>query len=226
MQLTTLLGKTLLLETEPNGTMLGNMLVRRGFSPELEVDTTFRTPTIADLYDPFLFPGMEVAVDRIFKARENKERVVIFGDYDVDGISSTALLVRFFTEIGIEVSYRLPHRVHDGYGMKSYFMDELAEKSVKLVISVDCGTRDIAVIAHAKSLGIDVIVTDHHAIPEVIPQEVVAILNPKLPGSTYPFAGLSGSGVAFKLLSAVASRLYEGPDLEEVLLSFIDFASL
>lgn len=119
--------------------------------------------------------------------------MVIFGDYDVDGVSSTALLVRLFTRLGIEVSYRLPHRVKDGYGMKSYFMDELAQKQVKLVISVDCGTRDIDAIRHAKGLGIDVIVTDHHAIPQIIPDEVVALLNPKISTTKYPFSSLSGS---------------------------------
>ena len=98
-------------------------------------------------------PDMEKAVKRILEARDKKERVVIFGDYDVDGVSSTAILFRFLTEeLDMEVSYRLPHRVHDGYGLKSYFFDELAEKNVKLVITVDCGTRDIEPIRHAKSL--------------------------------------------------------------------------
>lgn len=109
----------------------------------------------------------------------------------MDGVSSTALLVRFLTEIGCTVSYRLPHRSKDGYGLKSYFFDELSEKQVTLVITVDCGTRDIEPIKHAKSLGIDVIVTDHHAVPEVIPEEVIAILNPKRKDSLYPFSGLS-----------------------------------
>lgn len=103
----------------------------------------FFEPQISDLHDPYLLPDMEVCVKRILEAREQKERIVIFGDYDVDGVSSTAILVRFLTEIGCEVSYRLPHRVHDGYGLKEYFFDELASKGVKLVITVDCGTRDV-----------------------------------------------------------------------------------
>jgi len=88
----------------------------------------FFSPSLSDLHDPFLMPDMEKAVKRVLEAREKKERIVIFGDYDVDGVSSTAILVRFLTEIGCEVSYRLPHRVHDGYGLKSYFFDELSEK--------------------------------------------------------------------------------------------------
>ena len=116
-------------------------------------DDIFFSPSLSDLHDPYLMPDMEKAVKRILEAREKKERVVIFGDYDVDGVSSTAILFRFLTEeLGMEVSYRLPHRVHDGYGLKSYFFDELAEKYVKLVITVDCGTRDIEPIGHAKSL--------------------------------------------------------------------------
>ena len=116
-------------------------------------DERFFSPSLSDLHDPYLMPDMEKAVKRILEARDKKERVVIFGDYDVDGVSSTAILFRFLTEeLDMEVSYRLPHRVHDGYGLKSYFFDELAEKNVKLVITVDCGTRDIEPIRHAKSL--------------------------------------------------------------------------
>ncbi len=91
-------------------------------------DRVWMTPTLDDLHDPFLFPGMQESVDRVLLARERGERVVIFGDYDVDGVSGTTLLVRYFTELGIPVSYRIPHRAKDGYGMKPYFFDELAEK--------------------------------------------------------------------------------------------------
>jgi single-stranded-DNA-specific exonuclease len=202
------------------------LLDRRGYADLLD-SRVFWNPTLDDLHDPFLFPQMEEAVARVLLARDNKERVVIFGDYDVDGVSSTALLLRFFLMLGIPVSYRIPHRVTDGYGMKPYFFDELAEKQVKLVISVDCGTRDIAAIRHAKSLGIDVIITDHHAVPEFVPEEAVALITPKLRDTPYPFHGLSGSGTAFKLLSAVALRIYgDTPKYREILTSFIDFASL
>jgi single-stranded-DNA-specific exonuclease len=172
-----------------------------------EDERIFFDPQISDLHDPYLMPDMEKAVQRILEAREKKERIVIFGDYDVDGVSSTAILVRFLTEIGCIVSYRLPHRVHDGYGLKGYFFDELAEKWVTLVITVDCGTRDVEPIRHAKSLGIDVIVTDHHAVPDIIPEEVVAIVNPKRKDSKYPFPSLAGAGVAFKLLHAIAIQV-------------------
>jgi single-stranded-DNA-specific exonuclease len=186
---------------------------------------SFFSPTLADLHDPYLMPDMDKAVARILKAREAKERIVIFGDYDVDGVSSTAILVRFLTEIGCEVSYRLPHRVHDGYGLKSYFFDELATKWVSLVITVDCGTRDIEPIRHAKSLGIDVIVTDHHAVPDIVPAEVIAIVNPKRRDSLYPFPDLAGAGVAFKLLHGILIWIWS-KNISEVLTRYIDFAAL
>ncbi len=185
----------------------------------------FFDPEISDLHDPYLMPDMDKAVARILIAREKWERIVIFGDYDVDGVSSTAILVRFLTEIGSEVSYRLPHRVHDGYGLKSYFFDELASKWVSLVITVDCGTRDIEPIRHAKWLGIDVIVTDHHAVPDEIPEEVVAIVNPKRKDSKYPFPNLAGAGVAFKLLHWVLIWMW-AKNINDTLTRYIDFASL
>lgn len=182
-------------------------------------------------------PDMEWAVQRIFEAREKNERIVIFWDYDVDGVSSTALLVKFLTSIDCRVSYRLPHRVNDGYGLKNYFFTELASKNVSLVITVDCGTRDIEPIRYAKSLGIDVIVTDHHAVPEIIPEEVIGVLNPKRKDSTYPFSNLAGAGVAFVLLHALAIRIVEreystlSPSeqiekVHEILSRYVDLASL
>ena len=125
------------------------LLENRNISKE---DASFFSPNIEHLHDPFLLPDMNQAVERVLKAKERNERVVIFGDYDVDGVSGTAILVRFLTKIGIQTSYRLPHRVHDGYGLKKYFFDELKEKNVALVITVDCGTRDIEAIEYAQSL--------------------------------------------------------------------------
>lgn len=187
----------------------------------------FFDPSLSDLHDPYLMPDMEKAVNRIMRAKEQKERVVIFGDYDVDGVSSTAILVRFFREIGIEVSFRLPHRVHDGYGLKNYFFTELAEKNVTLVITVDCGTRDLEPIRYAKSLGIDVIVTDHHAVPEIIPEEVIALLNPKRKDSLYPFPSLAWAWVAYKLLHGILQKISQNQNnINEVLMKYIDFASL
>lgn len=125
----------------------------------------------------------------------------------------------------MEISYRLPHRIHDGYGLKKHFIDELSEKNVKLIITVDCGTRDVEVIKYAHSKGIDVIVSDHHAVPDEVPKEVIAILNPKIRNSNYPFSSLSGSGVALKVASAVAMKIF--PDTyKEIIGEYVDFACL
>ena len=208
----------------PYSDSLYEVLLKNRNIDEKDLENFF-DPQISDLHDPYLMPDMEKAVKRILIAREQKERIVIFGDYDVDGVSSTAILVRFLTEIGCLVSYRLPHRVHDGYGLKSYFFDELQAKWVTLVITVDCGTRDVEPIRHAASLGIDVIVTDHHAVPDEIPAEVVAIVNPKRKDSQYPFHGLAGAGVAFKLLHWVLIWMW-AQDINSTLTRYIDFASL
>lgn len=182
--------------------------------------------TLQDLYDPYLLAGMKEAVERIKKAYENKERVIIFWDYDVDGVTSTSILMHFFKKIGMQISYRLPHRMNDGYGMKSYFMDELAPLWVTLVITVDCGTRDIEVIQHAKKLGIDVIVTDHHAVPDVIPEEAIAIINPKRRDCEYPFKHLSGAGVAFKLMMALAREYLPEQEYWKYIEESVDIAAI
>ena len=138
----TLSGNTINILSDRSTATIEKLLIHnRNIIPENE--TFFFNPQLSDLHDPFLMPDMEKGVKRILESREKNERIVIFGDYDVDGVSSTAILVRFLTDIGCQASYRLPHRVHDGYGLKDYFFDELKEKDVKLVITVDCGTRDI-----------------------------------------------------------------------------------
>lgn len=155
-----------------------------------------------DFHDPFLFANMHLAVERIYKAIENKERIIIFGDYDVDGISSTAILGHTLGKLGANFSYRLPHRVNDGYGLSEKFIDEFIEKDIKLIITVDCGISCKNEIKKAKDHGIDTIITDHHTIPKELPKEAIAILHPKLENS-YPFKELTGAGVAFKLAQAL-----------------------
>jgi len=181
---------------------------------------------ITDLYDPYLLNDMEKAVERIKKAHSNNERVIIFWDYDVDGVTSTSILMHFFKKIWLQVSYRLPNRITDGYGMKSYFMDELAKIWVTLVITVDCWTRDIEVIQYAKTLWIDIIVTDHHAVPEVIPEEAIAIINPKRKDCNYPFKDLSWAWVAFKLMSALAKYFFPPEKYTQYLQETIDIAAI
>ncbi len=182
--------------------------------------------SITDLYNPYLLKDMDKAVERIKKAHKEQERVIIFWDYDVDGVTSTSILMHFFKKIGLQVSYRLPNRITDWYGMKSYFMDELASLWVSLVITVDCGTRDIEVIEYAKTLWIDIIVTDHHAVPEIIPEEAIAIINPKRKDCEYPFKDLSGAWVAFKLVSALAKDFFPREQYEKYMQETIDIAAI
>ena len=182
--------------------------------------------TIEDLYDPYLLAGMKEAVERVKIAIHNKERIIVFGDYDVDGVTSTAILMHFFKTIRAQVSYRLPHRVKDGYGLKKYFIDDIHTQWVKLLITVDCGTRDIEVVKYAKSLWIDVIITDHHAVPEVISEEAIAVINPKRKDCNYPFKWLSGAGVAFKLMMALAREYFPEKESKKYILESIDIAAI
>lgn len=184
------------------------------------------------IHDPFLLPDSEKAVTRILWAHKNKERVMIFGDYDVDGVSSTAALFLFLRdELKMDVSYRLPHRVRDGYGMKVYHIDEIVATGAKLLITVDCGTRDIEPIQRATELGLDVIVTDHHTCPAILP-DCVAIVNPKRSDSLYPFTGLSWSGVVWKLINALLLRIsydkwvVDKEIIETTLMKYVDIVAL
>ena len=181
---------------------------------------------IKDLHDPYLLAGMTEAVERIKKAQELKERVVIFWDYDVDGVTSTAILTHFLKKIWIEISYRLPHRVKDGYWLKSYFIDELEEKNVKLIITVDCWTKNIKEITYAKSKWIDIIVTDHHAVPDEIPEDAVSLINPKRKDCQYPYKFLCGAWVAFKLVMALAKEYFTEVEYNNYIQETIDIVAV
>ncbi len=158
------------------------------------------------LYDPFLMTDMEIAASRIRDAVLAEERIIIYGDYDVDGVTSVASLYLYLKSYGADVGYHIPCRMTEGYGMSSAVIDKLAEEGCELIITVDTGITAVEEISHAKSLGIDVIVTDHHECHEVLPK-ADAIVNPCRHDCTYPFKELAGVGVVFKLLCAVESLL-------------------
>lgn len=182
--------------------------------------------SLLDLHDPYLLADMDKAVERIKKSIEKKEKIMIFWDYDVDWVTSTSILMHFFKKIWSISSYRLPHRVEDWYWLKKYFIDEFEKIGVSLVITVDCGTRDIDVVKYAKSLWIDVVVTDHHAVPKEIPKEAVAIINPKREDCNYPFKHLSWAWVAFKLMMALAREFFSEDDYIKYLEESIDIAAI
>ena len=178
------------------------------------------------LHDPYLLADMTEAVDRIHQAKERNERVIIFWDYDVDGVTSTSILMHLLKKLDFDVSYRLPHRVHDGYGIKNKFIDELAPLWVTLIITVDCGTKDTDVVAYAKKKWIDVIVTDHHAVPDIISDVAVAVINPKRKDCSYPYKWLAGAGVAYKLMMALAKKYMTNDEYSTYLRESIDIAAI
>ena len=182
--------------------ILTRLLVARGITTESAAKRFFR-PQLADLINPFLMKDMDVAVDRLNDAIGRKERIMVYGDYDVDGCTAVALVYKFLQQFYSNIEYYIPDRYDEGYGVSTKGVDYAAEKGVKLIIILDCGIKAIDEIAYAKQKGIDFIICDHHVPDEVMP-DAVAILNPKRPDDAYPFKNLCGCGVGFKLMQAFA----------------------
>lgn len=157
-------------------------------------------------HDPFLLPDMEKAVDRLVTAQANKERVVIYGDYDIDGMTASTVLLDSFEKFGISAHVFIPNRFVEGYGLNMGAVEKLASEGAQLIVTVDCGSLSHKEIARANELGVDVIVTDHHSVAETMP-DAVATINPKRTDHTYPFIDLAGVGVAFKLIQALQTKL-------------------
>ena len=169
----------------------------------------FMNPSLGDLRDPFAIKDMDIAVDRAILAIKNEERIMVAGDFDADGITSTVVLVSALQECGAKVSYFIPDRTNDSHGLQKKFMDNFAEKGLKLVITCDCATNDAVEISHGKSLGIDTIVTDHHKMdPARFPKDAVAVVNCQT-SENITERSLSGSAVAFKFASALLSTFFE-----------------
>ncbi len=184
--------------------ILAQILIRRGITTEPAAKRFFR-PQLGDLINPFLMKDMDVAVDRLNDAMGRKERIMIYGDYDVDGCSAVALVYKFLQQFYSNVDYYIPDRYEEGYGVSKKGIDYALETGVKLIIILDCGIKAIDEIAYAKSVGIDFIICDHHVPDEVLPP-AVAILNPKREDDTYPFKHLCGCGVGFKFMQAFAKN--------------------
>ena len=164
--------------------LLATILVNRGITSEEKI-RQFLEPTRQDFYDPYLMKDMEIAVERIVKAIERKEKVIIYGDYDVDGITSTTVLKKFLKDLGLEVSYYIPNRLNEGYGLNKTAVEKIVNEGYSLMITVDCGITGIEEIDYANSLGLEVIVTDHHEPVEELPK-ALAVIDNKRKDSTYP----------------------------------------
>ena len=185
--------------------LLARILLNRSFEDKDTIDI-FLHPKIDNLYDPFLMNDMQIAVDTIIESCNNHEKITIYGDYDVDGITSVAVLKMFFADMGVEAEHYLPSRLEEGYGLNNNALDKIAANGTKLLITVDCGISAYEEVEYAKSLGLKVIVTDHHECPEVLPN-ALAVVDAKRPDSTYPFNSLAGVGATFKLIQAISYRL-------------------
>jgi single-stranded-DNA-specific exonuclease len=180
------------------------LLCIRGLG-DLEQARRFLSPSLDDLLDPFALTDMRPAVDRILGAIERRERIAIHGDYDVDGVTSTVILRRALELLGADVTHFIPERLRDGYGLQPASLDRLHADGVRLVISVDCGIRGVEAALHAKALGLDLVITDHHE-PDTALPDAFAVINPKRHDCTYPDKNLAGVGVALKLVQALCAK--------------------
>lgn len=190
--------------------VIGKIIINRHVVNDEDV-RIFITPTRDDFHDPFLFKGMDIAVERIIKAINNKEKILIYGDYDVDGITSTTVLKKYLMDRGISVDTYIPNRLHEGYGLNKNAIDTIKERNIDLIITVDCGISAIEEVDYAVSLGMDVIVTDHHEVGEKLPN-ALAVIDAKRKDNTYPFRSLAGVGVVFKLIQALSIKLEIKPE--------------
>lgn len=201
---------------------IASLLIKRGLESMDEIDA-FLNPTLSQLHDPYLFKDMEKAVARVLQAIENKEKITIYGDYDVDGTTSTALLHLGLTKLGAVIDYYIPHRMIDGYGLSISGLEQIKESGTKLIISVDCGINAIEEVELIREYGMEIIITDHHNPKSVLPN-AVAVINPKVKGSTYPFTTLAGVGVAYKLMVAIYMKL--GIATDENVSKYLDLVAL
>jgi single-stranded-DNA-specific exonuclease len=197
---------------------LAIILAQRGISTFEQAKNFFR-PQLAQLYDPMLMKDMDLAVDRVLKAIQKGENILVYGDYDVDGTTSVAMMYDFLTSIYPKVSYYIPDRYSEGYGISFQGIDFADDNGFSLIIALDCGIKANDKVAYANERNIDFIICDHHLAGEIIP-EAVAVLDPKRPDCDYPFKELSGCGVGFKLIQALASKMELSPDS---ILDYLDY---
>jgi len=199
--------------------IVAQLLLCRGVH-EPEHVKTFLESKLTGLRDPDELPGCAGAADRVHAAIRDKRKIVIYGDYDADGMTGTSILVICLRLLGADVSYYVPNRLEEGYGLSDEALTTLAGRGAQLVISVDCGIASVKEADTAKALGLELIVTDHHEFAATLP-DAAAIVHPRLPGHSYPFAGLCGAGVAFKLAWAICQRASQSKKVSEPMRNFL-----
>lgn len=183
--------------------VVATLLYQRGIRDKASVDAFLTSDYKSGLHDPFLLKGMDAAARRVAAAIAESEPIVVYGDFDTDGVTAVTLLVQAITAMGGEIRPYIPHRLREGYGLNTEAIDQLAAEGVRVLLTVDCGISNVREVAYAREQGLDVIVTDHHTPPEILP-DAYAIVNPKQPGCEYPFKPLVGVGIAYKLVQALA----------------------
>ncbi len=199
--------------------MVAQLLAARGITDPTAAQVFLETKLSCALRDPELLPGLPAAADRVYAAIRAKQRIVIYGDYDADGMTATALLYRCLKLLGANCGYYLPNRMDEGYGLNNKALTKLAQADTSLVISVDCGIASVAEAETARRLGLDLLITDHHQMADRLPNAL--LVHPQLPGSTYPFDALCGAGIAFKLAWAVCQRSSQAKRVTEPLRDFL-----
>ena len=193
--------------------LLARILVNKNITNKNDM-SIFMNPTRKDFHDPFLMPDMEIAINRLLKAIENNQKIIIYGDYDADGITSTTVLKLFLEERGMDVSTYIPNRLNEGYGLNKGAIKKIYDDGFRLMVTVDCGISGIEEVEYANSLGIEMIITDHHEPAESLPN-AIAVVDAKRKDNEYPFNQLAGVGVVFKVIQALSMRL--GLDEKEYL---------
>ena len=200
---------------------LRQLLYNRGIATNSAAEAYISTESPTNP-DPFQMLDMEKAVEALHEAIEARQKIAIYGDYDADGVTSSAILFEFLAQMGLNARVYIPNRFDEGYGLNLEAIEQLAEEGIELIITVDCGVGAVAEVARATELGMQVIVTDHHQVPDVLPQ-AVAIINPHRPGDPYPFKELAGVGIAWKLVAAYLQR-YPNPDIDPD--QWLDFVAI
>ena len=192
--------------------LMAQLLYNRGLSDPAQLEL-FLTGDERLAADPLLLPDMEKTISRLYRALLSGEKIAVYGDFDVDGVTSTALMVQGLTALGGIVMPYIPHRITEGHGLRIAALEELRNQGINLIVTVDCGITDVEEARHAAKLGMTLIITDHHTVPPVLPP-AFAIVNPKMPGSKYPFTELAGVGVAYKVMQALMTSLGREDQME------------
>lgn len=200
--------------------VVAKSLINRGIE-SIEAAEIFMNPELKYLYDPFLLKDMDLAVDRILRAIDENEKICIYGDYDVDGVTSTSLCINILRKLEAEVMYYIPVRADEGYGLNDEAVEFIGTQGVNLIITVDCGISSCDVVERVKQLGMDIVITDHHECGERLP-DACAVVNPHRPDSDYPYKELAGVGVAFKLMQAVTDSIGCG----DLILNVLELAAI